>query len=109
ALILNDGRGLTVFAQPGYPVPGYGGHLLPFHFDTDPSQNGECTNDITHDWGPQHRAGTVAPWTVSSGSTWPITEARTGPSRWATTAARTSPSTTRSPTPSRSATASTAR
>src|SRR2546427_9587343 len=58
ALLLNDGSGLTVFAQPGYPVPGYGGHLLPFHFDTDPSQNGECTNDITHDWGPQHRSWT---------------------------------------------------
>ncbi len=56
ALLLNDGSGLTVFAQPGYPVPGYGGHLLPFHFDTNPSQNGECTNDITHDWGPQHRS-----------------------------------------------------
>src|SRR5207249_2023265 len=54
--LLTDGSGLTVFAQPGYPVPGYGGHLLPFHFDTDPSQNGECTNDITHDWGPQHRS-----------------------------------------------------
>ncbi|MFL5894736.1 MAG: phospholipase C [Thermoleophilaceae bacterium] len=41
-----------VFAQPGYDEPGYDGHLLPFHLDTN--QNGECTNDITHDWGPQH-------------------------------------------------------
>ena len=51
---LRDGNGLPVFAQPGYPVKGYGGHLYPFHLD--PAKNGECTHDITHDWGPQHRA-----------------------------------------------------
>ena len=51
---LADGSGLTVFAQPGYPKPGYGGHLYPFHLDTN--ANGECTNDVSHDWGPQHRA-----------------------------------------------------
>jgi phospholipase C len=56
ALGLKDGSGLTVFAQPGYPAPGYGGHLLPFHFDTQPPNNGECVNDITHSWGPQHRS-----------------------------------------------------
>jgi len=56
ALLLNDGSGLSVFAQPGYPVPGYGGHLLPFRLDTDPSKNGECVNDIDHGWGPQHRS-----------------------------------------------------
>src|SRR5205823_12388597 len=44
----------AAFAQPGYPAPGYGGHLLPFHLDS--TKNGECTHDITHDWGPQHRA-----------------------------------------------------
>ena len=43
-----------VYAQPGYDKPGYGGHLYPFHLDTQ--NNGECTNDITHDWGPMHRA-----------------------------------------------------
>ena len=42
------------FAQPGYDRPGFGGHLYPFHLDT--KANGECTNDITHDWGPMHRA-----------------------------------------------------
>src|SRR5213595_491891 len=42
------------FAQPGYDKPGYDGHLYPFHVDT--TKNGECTNDITHDWGPQHRS-----------------------------------------------------
>src|SRR5690348_855822 len=24
----------AAFAQPGYPAPGYGGRLLPFHLDT---------------------------------------------------------------------------
>src|SRR5258706_12386819 len=43
-----------VFAQPGYDKPGYDGHLYPFHLDT--AKNGECTNDITHDSGPVHRA-----------------------------------------------------
>ncbi|GAC1438907.1 MAG: phospholipase C [Solirubrobacteraceae bacterium] len=43
-----------VFAQPGYPVPGFGGRLYPFHLDS--YDRGECTNDITHDWGPQHRS-----------------------------------------------------
>jgi phospholipase C len=42
------------FAQPGYDAPGFGGRLYPFHLDT--KNNGECTNDITHDWGPMHRA-----------------------------------------------------
>jgi phospholipase C len=51
---LHDGSGRTVFAQPGYDVPGYGGHLLPFHLDAD--EDGECTHDIIHDWVPQHRA-----------------------------------------------------
>ncbi len=51
---LADGSGLSVFAQPGYDAPGHDGHLMPFHLDTQ--ANGECTNDITHDWGPQHRS-----------------------------------------------------
>jgi len=53
--VLLQPDGLPVFQQPGYDVPGYGGHLLPFRFDTV-SSTGECTNDITHDWGPQHQA-----------------------------------------------------
>jgi len=31
------------------------GRLLPFRFDTS-TTNGSCTNDITHEWGPQHRS-----------------------------------------------------
>ena len=44
-----------VFAQafPGAAGKPYGGHLLPFRFDTD--HQGECVNDITHSWGPQHQ------------------------------------------------------
>jgi phospholipase C len=45
--------GGSVFAQPGYDAPGFDGHLLPFHLDAD--MDGECTHDITHEWGPQHR------------------------------------------------------
>jgi phospholipase C len=30
------------------------GRLLPFHFDTRNS-NAECTNDLSHEWGPQHQ------------------------------------------------------
>ena len=54
ALLLPDGSGLNVFAQPGYDVAGYDGHLLPFHLDT--TKNGECSHDVNHDWGPQHRS-----------------------------------------------------
>jgi phospholipase C len=52
ALPLSDGSGLTIFAQPGYPGGFKGSHLYPFHLDS--YNNGECTNDIDHSWGPQH-------------------------------------------------------
>jgi phospholipase C len=51
-LALNDGSGLSIFAQPGYPGGFDGGHLYPFHLGS--FHNGECTNDINHSWGPQH-------------------------------------------------------
>jgi phospholipase C len=56
APLLTDGSGLTVFAQPGYRGGFDGVHLYPFHFDTNSKSfnNGECTNDISHSWGPQH-------------------------------------------------------
>ncbi len=44
-----------MFAQP-FPGPSgtpYGGHLLPFRFDTN--TQGECVNDIDHSWGPMHQ------------------------------------------------------
>jgi phospholipase C len=51
---LGDGSGLTVFAQPGYNKPGYGGHLFPFRLDV--RRGGECIHDLDHTWGPQHRS-----------------------------------------------------
>jgi phospholipase C len=44
-----------VFAQPGYPAPGYDGRLLPFHLDTAQG-HGVCVPDPTHAWGAQHRS-----------------------------------------------------
>jgi phospholipase C len=52
ALPLNDGSGLNVFAQPGYPGGYRGNHLYPYRLNS--YNNGECTNDINHSWGPQH-------------------------------------------------------
>jgi phospholipase C len=51
-LPLNDGSGLSIFAQPGYPGGYKNGHLYPFHIDS--YSGGECTNDNDHSWGPQH-------------------------------------------------------
>ena len=53
-------RRVTVFDQFGYK-PGTGvdasGYLQPFHLASDPpSENGQTTNDISHDWGPQHES-----------------------------------------------------
>jgi phospholipase C len=54
ALTLNDGSGKRIFAQPfpGEAGKPYGGHLLPFHFDTE--KNGECVMDISHEWKALH-------------------------------------------------------
>jgi phospholipase C len=54
-LTLNDGSGLSVFAQPGWPNGFDGDHLYPFHLDSF-SPKGECTNDIDHSWTTQHQA-----------------------------------------------------
>ena len=48
-----------VFQQHGYQ-PGVGaeasGVMEPFHLQMQfPTKNGDCTNDITHEWGPQHQ------------------------------------------------------
>jgi phospholipase C len=54
ALRLKDGSGKQIFAQPfaGKAGEAYGGHLLPFHFDTN--RNGECVCDISHEWKALH-------------------------------------------------------
>ncbi|MHB1582550.1 MAG: phospholipase C [Acidimicrobiales bacterium] len=50
---------LPVFDQFGYR-PGFGpdpsAYLQPFELVSDPpTRDGQTTNDITHDWGPQHQ------------------------------------------------------
>ncbi len=59
---LNDIGGIPtpVWDQYGYQ-PGVGvdpdGYLQPFELQQNfPSQDGACTNDITHEWGPQHQS-----------------------------------------------------
>ncbi len=52
------GKKYPIFDQFGYK-PGVGvdkkAYLQPFHLVSDPpKENGQTTNDITHDWGPQH-------------------------------------------------------
>jgi phospholipase C len=54
------GTDFPVFDQFGYG-PGYGVNsgkfMQPFHLEQRfPKANGECTNDITHNWGPQHQS-----------------------------------------------------
>jgi phospholipase C len=54
------GRRYPVFDQFGYK-PGVGvdpaGYLQPFPLQSDPpTENGQTTNDITHNWGPQHQS-----------------------------------------------------
>jgi phospholipase C len=51
-LKLDDGSGLSIFAQPGYPNGYDSDHLYPFRLNS--YHNGECTNDINHSWAPQH-------------------------------------------------------
>jgi phospholipase C len=53
-----SGSSYPVFDQFGYQ-PGAGaspsGYLQPFHLVSDPpAENGQDTNDISHDWGTQH-------------------------------------------------------
>ena len=49
-----DPAAAAVLSQPGYPQPGYGGHLLPFRMPTGPA--GQCFHDINHSWVPQHQS-----------------------------------------------------
>jgi phospholipase C len=53
-----NGKTYPVFDQFGYQ-PGTGasssGYLQPFHLVSDPPlENGQDTNDVSHDWGTQH-------------------------------------------------------
>ena len=56
----SNGRRVPVWDQYGYQ-PGVGvdpsGYLQPFDLEQQlPTENGDCTNDISHDWGPQHES-----------------------------------------------------
>ena len=55
APLLADGSGKSNFYQPFPGAAGepYGGHLLPFRFDTN--NGGECVNDISHEWATLHQ------------------------------------------------------
>jgi phospholipase C len=55
-----NGKTYPIFDQFGYE-PGVGasstGYLQPFHLKSDPpTEDGQTTNDITHNWGPQHQS-----------------------------------------------------
>jgi phospholipase C len=55
-----NGVPTPVYRQYGYQ-PGVGveanGFMEPFHLQMQfPKKNGDATNDITHDWGPQHQS-----------------------------------------------------
>jgi phospholipase C len=50
----SDRRAQQAFIQPGYPVPGFDGVLLPFHLKTDGVA--QCFPDITHSWVAQHKS-----------------------------------------------------
>jgi phospholipase C len=71
---LNDGSGKTIFAQPfpGKAGEPYGGHLLPFHFDT--KNNGECVCDISHEWKALHEC-----WNGGALDAWLSTHLATNP------------------------------
>jgi len=47
-----DPSGQEALHQPGYPVAGFEGELLPFHLETNGAP--QCFPDITHQWAPQH-------------------------------------------------------
>jgi phospholipase C len=61
-----------VFQQKGYQ-PGVGvsasGFMEPFHLQMHfPKDNGDCTNDITHEWGAQHQSwnnGAMDQWVTT--------------------------------------------
>jgi phospholipase C len=49
-----DPAAAGTIAQPGYPVPGFEGELLPFHLETHGAA--QCFPDITHAWVAQHQS-----------------------------------------------------
>jgi phospholipase C len=64
-------RGAAAFEQPYTPPStptGYPNPMLPFHLDTAvtvPPRQGECTNDVEHQWAGQHDS-----WHKGSNDNW---------------------------------------
>jgi phospholipase C len=79
-LPLNDGSGKSIFAQPFPGAAGqpYGGHLLPFHFDT--FNGGECVLDISHEWDALHEC-----WNGGALDKWVEAHLKANPKDWANT------------------------
>lgn len=50
----DDHRGRAAFSQPGFHHRGFHGHLRPFPLGG--GNSAQCFADITHSWGPMHRA-----------------------------------------------------
>ena len=49
----SDSQGAAAFNQHGFPA-GTDGVLQPWHLDIS-APGMDCTHDVTHEWGPQHR------------------------------------------------------
>jgi phospholipase C len=75
---LSDGSGKRIFAQPfpGKAGEPYGGHLLPFRFNTleNTRNNGECVCDISHEWAALHEC-----WNGGALDKWMETHLKTNP------------------------------
>jgi phospholipase C len=69
-----------IFAQPFPGAAGqpYGGHLLPFHFDT--FNGGECVLDISHEWDALHEC-----WNGGALDKWVEAHLKANPKDWANT------------------------
>ncbi|HEY0515622.1 MAG TPA: alkaline phosphatase family protein [Solirubrobacteraceae bacterium] len=72
APMLKDGSGKSILHQPFPGTAGepYGGHLLPFRFDTN--NGGECVNDISHEWAAMHEC-----WNGGAMDAWVSTHLQT--------------------------------
>ena len=107
------GAGYPVFDQFGYQ-PGIGadptGYIQPFHLLSDPPlEDGQTTNDIDHSWAGQHNSWNGGEMDSFITSHLATDGATNGPVTMGYYTRRICPSTTRWRTPSRSATATTAR
>jgi phospholipase C len=72
--------GLAAFRQPypqTTPPTGFPDPMLPFHLDTAvsvPPKQGECTNDVVHQWAGQHDS-----WNHGANDNWMVSHLATDP------------------------------